>query len=319
MSKEKSGSCTGRSRVLLLLLVFLCIYSLLQQNKILHTVQTSLELHIQDTVATGTPGCVGRGGCGAEEPEKKASAEENAGQVETEIATSQVELERQDVSAEEDAEQKNQKKKGKELEDLGQAETEIATSRMEQERKDASAKEEKAAVRELGAHTTRPFTFEGKRFLDAFVAPTPFSTSSTSAALVMPSFNLRAQEGEKGRRCRFANNQTTDLVLFRGAEVYVCLVPEQALLLSSDEAHTIRVSLESGRDETTIDAALWPWHSRGNHYTVANTCMAKNIECGRDLLRNPNHCFHEWIMWNRMQGITHFLSTTTTRSRAIRG
>jgi hypothetical protein len=42
----------------------------------------------------------------------------------------------------------------------------------------------------------------------------------------MTGFDLRAQEGEKGRRCRFAHNQTTDLVLFQGKEVYVCLVPE---------------------------------------------------------------------------------------------
>jgi hypothetical protein len=70
----------------------------------------------------------------------------------------------------------------------------------------------------------------------------------------MPSFNHHAQKGETGRHCRFAHNQTTDLVLFQGQEVYMCLVPKQALLLSSDEAPTIRVSLESGRDEITIDA-----------------------------------------------------------------
>jgi hypothetical protein len=127
------------------------------------------------------------------------------------------------------------------LSGVDQAEMEVATIRVEQDRQDAPAEEEKAAVREWGAHTTRSFEFDGKRFLDAFVAPTPFNTSSTSAALVMPSFNLRAQKGEKKRRCRFAHNQTTDLVLFQGQEVYVCLVPEQALLLISDETPTIRV------------------------------------------------------------------------------
>jgi hypothetical protein len=88
--------------------------------------------------------------------EEEAEVQDQTG---TEIATSRVEQELQDALAE--------------AEDRGQAGTEVATSRAEQERQDASAEEEKAAVRELGAHTTRPFTFEGKRFLDAFVAPTP--------------------------------------------------------------------------------------------------------------------------------------------------
>jgi hypothetical protein len=177
---------------------------------------------------------------------------------------------------------------------------------------------------DIPRHTTRSFMFEGKRFLDAFVAPTPFNTSSTSAALVMPSFNLRALDGMVSRRCRFAHsNQTTNLVLYGGREVYVCAVPPEALL-SSDETPTIRVSLESVRNENvtidaalslesvmnetvTIDAALWPWHSRANHYAVAQTCMAKNVECGKGLENeNADHCFHEWIMWHRMQGISHF-------------
>jgi hypothetical protein len=108
------------------------------------------------------------------------------------------------------------------------------------------------------------------------VAPTPINTS-------VPSFNLRAQKGKKPR-CRSAHNQTTDLVLFQGQEVYVCLVQEQALLLISDKTPTVRVSLESEKDEIAIDAALWPWHSRAIHHTVANTCMSKNVECGKDLL-----------------------------------
>jgi hypothetical protein len=127
--------------------------------------------------------------------------------------------------------------------DQDQADTDVTTSLVEQERQDMSAEEEKTAVRGTGAHRTRPLTFEGKRFLDAL---TPFDTSSTSAALVMPSFNLGAKEGEKGRRCRFSHNQRTDLVLFQGKEVCVCLVPQQAMLLSSDEAPTIRISLVTG-------------------------------------------------------------------------
>jgi hypothetical protein len=108
MLKEKSGTCTGRSRLLMLVLVFLSIYSLLVENKILHSVKTPLEPLLQDAVATGDTDALPTVAPYAYPTSPSTSRKVGLSgldqdQAETEVATSRVELERQDASAEEDA------------------------------------------------------------------------------------------------------------------------------------------------------------------------------------------------------------------------
>jgi hypothetical protein len=92
MSKERRGACTGRSRLLLMVLVFICLYSLVivmtenvgftlgntqgvqvtkthtthSSDGVLETPEVGEEVHAvakTNERTAETPGCVGRGGC----------------------------------------------------------------------------------------------------------------------------------------------------------------------------------------------------------------------------------------------------------------
>jgi hypothetical protein len=145
-----------------------------------------------------------------------------------------------------------------------------------------------------------------KEYADIFIAPHPLITSSKaiidSAALIMPQFN--AKKEFKGALCRFADNQTTSLNLFpKGGEVYFCDVPSEMIVDNNEP--TILVSLEIEGSIKSVNASMWPWRSRNIQYKVANTCMVKDIECGIHL-EDAGSCFHDWIIWHRMQGVEHF-------------
>jgi hypothetical protein len=168
MLKEKSGTCTGRSRLLMLVLVFLSIYSLLVENKILHSVKTPLEPLLQDAVATGDTDALPTVAPYAYPTSPSTSGkvemtELDHNQAEAEIATSQVEQEREDASAEKEAERNNQKENEKELEDPGQAATEVAKSRLELQRQDASAEEEAEQKNQKEKNTERNRKRDRKR------------------------------------------------------------------------------------------------------------------------------------------------------------
>jgi hypothetical protein len=147
MTKVKSG--TRRSQGLMLLLAFLIMYSLLQEKNILHSVKTSLELDFEKATGdTDVFPTVAPYPTSLSTSSKVGMSVSGQDQAETEIATSKVELERQDASAEKEAERNNQKENEKELEDSGQAATEVANSRLELQRQDALAEEDALVISE---------------------------------------------------------------------------------------------------------------------------------------------------------------------------
>jgi hypothetical protein len=155
MPKEKSGACTGRSRLMIFLVVFLSIYSLLVENKVLGSVKTSLEFGREEAVATGDTTDASPTVAPYAYPTNSSTSSKvgmsvpDQAETETEIATSRVEQERQDVSAEEDAEQKNQKKEASAEEDAER------NNQKEKENKQKKRNKRYRSMEEQNARSTR--------------------------------------------------------------------------------------------------------------------------------------------------------------------
>jgi len=166
---------------------------------------------------------------------------------------------------------------------------------------------------------THSFHFGGRLFLDAIITTVRpdgkngdsnmlLDDAKANVALLIILTNEQLKDPPPGGSavCRFSSSQaTTNLTIYDwGGLAYVCPVPVEEMV-AIDEQATVQVRLEAASGENVnVVASTWPWQDRAKHFAVTNANMVKNIKCGRHL--DQQHCFHDWILWHRMQGIEHF-------------